>query len=91
LPKAFIEKHFVTPAKAGVQTIKGNETLNMLDSGFRRNDSFECFSDFLNKPLNNRRAPLTYPYFPRRLPRSSAVALCSWVSSLCPPMTGPIK
>jgi len=40
------EKHIVTPAKAGVQVVKNNEFINMLDSGFRRNDELGCFSDF---------------------------------------------
>jgi len=50
--QGFVEKHFVTPAKAGVQKIiKGNEIINILDSGLRRNDGFECFYDFFNKLL----------------------------------------
>jgi hypothetical protein len=40
------EKRIVTPAKAGVQEIKNNKFINMLDSGFRRNDGLGCFSDF---------------------------------------------
>jgi len=50
-PYEFVEKRFVTPAKAGVQKIKINKIINMLDSGFRRNDGFGCFSDFFNKLL----------------------------------------
>ena len=37
-PYEFVGKRFVTPAKAGVQKIKNNKIINILDSGFRRND-----------------------------------------------------
>jgi hypothetical protein len=45
------EKRIVTPAKAGIQEIKNNEFINMLDSGFRRNDWLGCFSDFFRNFL----------------------------------------
>jgi hypothetical protein len=51
-PQEFVEKRFVTPAKAGVQIIRTNEISNMLDSGLRRNDGREHFSDFSNKLLD---------------------------------------
>jgi hypothetical protein len=46
---AFVEKRFVTPAKAGVQDIRTNKISNMLDSGLRRNDGFGWFPEFFNK------------------------------------------
>jgi hypothetical protein len=49
--QGFVEKRFVTPAKAGVQNIKINKIINTLDSGLRRNDGFGVFHAFQQIPM----------------------------------------
>jgi len=49
--KQATEKLSVTPANAGVQDIRVNETSNRLDSGFRRND--DVISSFFHKLVSS--------------------------------------
>jgi glycerol-3-phosphate dehydrogenase (NAD(P)+) len=53
-----LKKGFVTPAKAGVQKVKYIGYIDILDSGFCRNDEARCFGAFFNSLLTCPRRSL---------------------------------